>query len=155
MSHACIDLTFLPSGRLMVRGFVATCLFATSTPSITKMDVAPVSATVWFGTMVIALIYCGFWRLLVAKFDMTTITSSWSATETTFMFSMGFRTEAETKLLHLCAVNAPRPRPPPRLPVQPLPSPPCWQPPPPQPVLYMLCVAPAKDCCPMFWIGGI
>ncbi len=111
MSHACIDLTFLPSGRLMVRGFVATCLFATSTPSITKMDVAPVSATAWFGAMVIALIYCGFWRLLVSKFDMTTVTSSWSAIETTFMFSVGFRTKAETKLLHLCAVNAPRPRP--------------------------------------------
>jgi hypothetical protein len=36
-----------------VRGFVATCLFATSTPSITKIDVAPVSATAWFGAMVI------------------------------------------------------------------------------------------------------
>jgi hypothetical protein len=55
----------------------------------------------------------------------------------------------------ICCANAPHPRPPPRLPVQPLPSPPCWRPPPPQPVLYMPCVAPAKDCCPMFWIGGI
>ncbi len=38
MSHACVDLTFLPSGRLTVRGFVATCLFVTSTPSITNKD---------------------------------------------------------------------------------------------------------------------
>ena len=78
------------------------------------MEVAPVSALAWFGAMAIALIYCGFgmpymvlaaatyvgsccgfWRLLVAKFDMTTITSSLSATETTVMFSVGFRTEAE------------------------------------------------------------
>ncbi len=107
MSHACVDLTFLPSGRLTVRGFVATRLFATSTPSVTKMDVTPVSATAWFGAMVIVLIYCGFWRLLVAKLDMTTITSSWSATETTFMFSVGFRNKAETKLLHLCAISTP------------------------------------------------
>jgi hypothetical protein len=126
MSHACVDLTFLPSGRLTVRGFVATCLFATSTPSITKMEVAPVSAMVWFGAMVIALIYCGFgmpymvlaaatnvgshcgfWRLLVAKFDMTTFASSSSVTETTVMFSEGFRNKAETKLLHLCAMFTP------------------------------------------------
>jgi hypothetical protein len=127
MSHACVDLTFLPSGRLMVRGFVANRLFATSTLSITKMEVAPISAMAWFGAMVIALIYCGFGmpymvlataatdvgsrcgflRLLVAKFDMTTVTSSWSAMETTLMFSVGFRNEAETKLLHLCAISTP------------------------------------------------
>ncbi len=46
MLHTCIDFTFLPSGRFTVRGFVAVCLFTTSTPSITKMDVAPVSAMV-------------------------------------------------------------------------------------------------------------
>ena len=46
MLHTCIDLTFLPSGRFTVRGFVVTHLFTTSTPSITKMDVALVSAMV-------------------------------------------------------------------------------------------------------------
>ncbi len=127
MSHTCVNLTFLPSRRLTVRGFVANCLFATSTPSITKMEVAPVSAMAWFGAMVIALRYCGFgmpymvpanaannvgsccgfWWLLVVKFDMTTITSSLSASETTLLFSVGFRNEAETKLLHLCAISAP------------------------------------------------
>ncbi len=45
MLHTCVDFTFLPSGRFMVRGFVATRLFTTSTLSITKMDVALVSAT--------------------------------------------------------------------------------------------------------------
>ncbi len=86
MSHTCVDLIFLPSGRLTVRGFVANRLFSTYTPSITKMDVAPVSVTARFVAMVIALRYCGFgllykilanaanyvgcccvfWRLLVA-----------------------------------------------------------------------------------------
>jgi hypothetical protein len=181
MSHTCVDLTFLPSGRLTVRGFVATRLFATSTPSITKMDVAPVSATAWFGAMVIALMqfcfgamvialrfgamvialmqfcffamvialrfgamvialmqfcfgamvialmqfcrglpykglatvvtgvgcWCGGWQFLIAKFDITTATSSWSAMETTFILSVGFRNKAETKLLHLCAISTP------------------------------------------------
>ncbi len=44
MSHICIDLTCLPSGRLIVNGFVAGRLFSTLTPSMTNMDVAPVSA---------------------------------------------------------------------------------------------------------------
>jgi hypothetical protein len=127
MSHAFVDLTFLPSGRLTVRGFVAMHLFAASTPSITKMDAAPVSATAWFGAMVIALMqFChglpykglaagvtgvggwyGGWRFLFAKFDITTVTSSWSATETMVMFLVGFRYEAETKLLYLCAISTP------------------------------------------------
>ncbi len=85
------------------------------------MDVAPVSAMAWFGVMVIALMqfchglpykglaavvtgvggWCGGWQFLFAKFDITTIKSSWSAIETMFMFSVGFRNEAETKLLQL------------------------------------------------------
>jgi hypothetical protein len=92
-----------------------------------KMDIAPISAMARFVAMVIALRYCGFglpykvlaiaandvgcccvfWRLLVVKFDMTTITSSSSATVTTLMTSVGSGKEAETKLLHLCAISAP------------------------------------------------
>jgi hypothetical protein len=127
MSHTCVNLTFLPSGRLTVRGFVANRLFSTSTPSITKMDVAPVSATARFVAIVIALRYCGFGlpyivlanaakvsgcccdflRLLVAKFDMSTVSSSSSVAVTTLMISVGSGKEAETKLLHLCAISAP------------------------------------------------
>ncbi len=44
MLHICIDLTCLPSRRLIVNGFVAGSLFSTSTPSMRNMDVAPVSA---------------------------------------------------------------------------------------------------------------
>jgi hypothetical protein len=50
---------------------------------------------------------CGFWQLLVAEFNMTNVTSSLFVTETTVMFSVGFRNEAETKLLHLCAISTP------------------------------------------------
>ena len=60
MSHTCVDLIFLPSRRLTVSGFVANLLFSTSTPSITKMDVAPVSATARFVAFVIALRDSGF-----------------------------------------------------------------------------------------------
>jgi hypothetical protein len=42
--HTCIDYTFLPSGMLMVIGLVAMHLLLTSTPSIIKIDVVPVSA---------------------------------------------------------------------------------------------------------------
>jgi hypothetical protein len=44
MSHTCDNLTFFPSGRLMVSGVVAIRLLTTSMPSIIKMDVAPVLA---------------------------------------------------------------------------------------------------------------
>ena len=43
MSQQCVDLIFDPSGRLMVSGFVATCLFSTGVPSMMKISVAPVS----------------------------------------------------------------------------------------------------------------
>ena len=44
MSHSCVDLIFLSSGRLIIKGFFVILLFSTSTSSIMKMDVAPVSA---------------------------------------------------------------------------------------------------------------
>ncbi len=42
-SHTCVKRTVLPSGRLMVMGLLAMRLFSTLTPSITNIDVAPVS----------------------------------------------------------------------------------------------------------------
>jgi hypothetical protein len=44
MSQMCVDITLFPSGKLIVRGFQATHLFATSAPSMIKIDIAPVSA---------------------------------------------------------------------------------------------------------------
>ncbi len=43
MSQICVNKIFFPSGKWIVRGFTATCLFATLTPSMIKIDVAPVS----------------------------------------------------------------------------------------------------------------
>ena len=43
MSQQCVDLIFDPSGRLIVSGFVATCLFSTGVPSMMNIAVAPVS----------------------------------------------------------------------------------------------------------------
>ncbi len=96
MSHTCVDLIFLPSERLTVSGFFANLLFSTSTPSITKMDVALVSATARFIAIVIALRYCNdvgcdcsFWLLLVAKFDVTVVTLSSSMVLITLITSVG------------------------------------------------------------------
>jgi hypothetical protein len=44
MSHTCVNCTRLPSGKLIVRGTVAGRLLSASTPSIIKMEVAPVLA---------------------------------------------------------------------------------------------------------------
>ena len=43
MSQQCVDLIFVPSGRLMVSGFVAIRFFSAGVPSMMKMAVAPVS----------------------------------------------------------------------------------------------------------------
>ena len=43
MSQQWVDLIFVPSGRLMVSGFVPIRLFSTGLPSMMKMAVAPVS----------------------------------------------------------------------------------------------------------------
>ncbi len=44
MPQMCVDITLFPSGKLIVRGFQATHLFAMLAPSMIKIDVAPVSA---------------------------------------------------------------------------------------------------------------
>ncbi len=41
--HVCVDLTLLPSGRLIVIGLIVGFIFSMGVPSITKIDVAPVS----------------------------------------------------------------------------------------------------------------
>ena len=43
MLQQCNNLIFVLSGRLMVSGFVAICLFSTGVPSMMKIAVAPVS----------------------------------------------------------------------------------------------------------------
>ena len=69
-SQMCVDCTFVPSGRLMVMGFVVWCLFCSLVSFITKTDVVHVSAMAWAGSINMALaifsmIGCG---MLVDKF---------------------------------------------------------------------------------------
>ncbi len=52
MPHTCVDRTFLPSGKFIVRGDKAIRLLSTSAPSMMKMEVAPVSAMAWLVAIV-------------------------------------------------------------------------------------------------------
>jgi len=109
MSHMCVDLICLPSGRLIVSGFIAGRLFFTSAPSMIKIDVAPVSAIASDVAIVIAFRYCvdGLPKILLAvpasdvgghcgsarlvfAFDMTTVmlSDATSPVYTALMFSM-------------------------------------------------------------------
>ena len=58
MLHRCADLTWLPSGKLIVSCLVAGRRLLTGVPSIMKMEVALVSATACDVAIVIALRYC-------------------------------------------------------------------------------------------------
>ncbi len=110
ISQMCVDFTCLPSGRLIVSGFVAGLLFFTSTPSMTNIEVAPVSVMACEAAIVRAFKYCGMGlpnirlaisasdvgalfgsNLLVAAFNMTTVMSLFatSLSYTALMFSVG------------------------------------------------------------------
>ena len=60
MLHLCVDITFVPSGRLIVSGRTARRRFLHGVPSMMKIKVAPVSAIACDAAMAIALSYCGF-----------------------------------------------------------------------------------------------
>ena len=60
MLHVCVDITFVPSGRLMVSGRTAGRKFLHGLPSMMKIEVAPVSAIACNAAMAIALRYFGF-----------------------------------------------------------------------------------------------
>ncbi len=59
MLHRCVDLTWLPSGKLIVNCFAAGQMFLTGVPSIMYMDVAPISAIACNIAIVIKLRYWG------------------------------------------------------------------------------------------------
>ena len=69
-TQMCVDCTFVPSGRLIDMGFVARHFFCTLVSFITNMDVAPVSAIAWVGSMYMALGLCPMMGcgMLVDKF---------------------------------------------------------------------------------------
>ena len=130
MSHTCDDLTFLPSGKLIVRGLSAVRLLTTSMPSMTKIEVAPVSAMACVVAIVNALRYSlvGFPRTLRAvaaidvgakigsivgrgghcdlQFDVGTVASSSSMMEKE-KYLVGSKESmcAVTKLLNLFAIS--------------------------------------------------
>ncbi len=59
MSHRCVDLSWLPSVKLMVNRFVASPMFLTGDPSIMNMVIAPASAIACNLAIVIPLRYWG------------------------------------------------------------------------------------------------
>jgi hypothetical protein len=117
--------SFLPSGKLVVRGAVATNLLAMFAPSMMNIDVAPVSAIAWFAAIIKASGYCSIGlpniALAVAandgainfciyfvleQFEITTVAVSFSM-QVAVVGMVGSRElgVAETKFLHLCATT--------------------------------------------------
>jgi hypothetical protein len=127
MLQVCVDLTLLPSGKFMVSGCIAGHRFWTGVPSITKIEVAPISAIACDVAIVIALRYCGkgapnrcraaaaifcltiifakvVGKELVVQFEVTIVLSSSTTFIVTLMIWVGSEENAETKWLHLCAI---------------------------------------------------
>ena len=74
MSHVCVDVIRLPSGRLMLIGWRAAQMLLAGAPAMTKIEVAPVSAMAWVGAIMRALTWC--WGTVVVQFDAATVISS-------------------------------------------------------------------------------
>ena len=111
ISHLCVERTMLPSGKLILSGFLDSRLLSTSTPSMIKIDVAPVSAMAWSVAMEIPAAISGcVGRVLldVEQFDATTVTSSCIAHDK-FMVGSEETVVAETKFSNLFAVYASAP----------------------------------------------
>jgi hypothetical protein len=72
-SHMCVDTIFLPSGRLIYTGCVATQMFLAGVPTITNTDVVPVLATACVNAICIAFAWCS---PEVVQFDATVVISS-------------------------------------------------------------------------------
>ncbi len=106
ISHMRVDLICLPSGRLIVSLFLAIRLFFAMAPSMTKIEVALVSAIASDAAIVRAFRYFGMGLpnirpaiaagdvgacFIVVAFNMTTVMSSvaTSPVYTALMFSMG------------------------------------------------------------------
>jgi hypothetical protein len=71
-SYMCVDTIFVPSGRLICMGFVATQMFLAGAPAITNTDMAPVSATACVNAICIAFGWCS---PEVVQFDATIVIS--------------------------------------------------------------------------------
>ena len=67
--HVCVYFNWVPSGRLMVRGFLLIFMLETFVPGRMKCPVAPESATaistdiLMFGTLSIVSIFCASRKL--------------------------------------------------------------------------------------------
>jgi hypothetical protein len=59
ISHTCVDWTFVPSGKLIVRGDTTIHLLSMAAPSMMKMEAAPMAAIAWLAAIVRTLRNCG------------------------------------------------------------------------------------------------
>ena len=75
ITHMCVDTIFRPSGRVTVTGVVARHLFWHGAFFVRKKEVAPVSATVSDGQIIILR---AWWLVTLAEpevFDVTSVAS--------------------------------------------------------------------------------
>jgi hypothetical protein len=127
MLHVCVDLTLLPSCKFIVSRWIASRRLWMGVPSITKIEAALMSAIACNATIVNALIYCGdgapnrcrataarFFPTFLSdgivgvasdvQFEVMIVLSSSSFFNTALIIWVGYKDNAETKWLHLCAI---------------------------------------------------
>ena len=101
-SHICVDFTIVPSGKLILSGFVVGLTFFIGVSFMTNMDVAPVSATAcvmaidgFLGCILDAHICCCWFNTVSRRFDKFPLTIVMSSLSTP-LFWVGYKGGFET-----------------------------------------------------------
>ena len=108
MSHMCVDVTLLPSVKLIVIGLFVVRRFLTGVPFMMHIEVAPVSAIACVGAIVIAFAHSNF-LYFVLQFDVIIIaSSSWCGVNAVswriHLNWVGYNEEVGHKLFNLMSI---------------------------------------------------
>ena len=108
MSHMCVDVTLLPSGKLIVIGLFVVRMFLTSVPFMMNIEVAPVLAIASVEAIVIAFAHSNF-LYFVLQLDVIIIAllSSCGANAASWRIHLnwvGYNEDVGQKLFNLISI---------------------------------------------------
>ena len=108
MSHMCVNVTLLPSGKLIVIGLFVVRRFLTGVPFMMNIEVAPVMAIACIGAIVIAFAHSNF-LYFVLQWDVIIVASlsSCGANAASWQIHLnwvGYNEDVGQKLFHLISI---------------------------------------------------
>jgi hypothetical protein len=105
--HMCVELTTLPSGKLILRGFVVGQIFLIGVPFNTNTKVAPVSATTCVGGIAsfVGCVQGAHTLICFVMLEVTTISLSMLTSRFWVGYKVGFETNDYKHFNSTCFVQ--------------------------------------------------